>query len=48
MKKFKNIPMLGGTLYSGQEIYDEADARLEELKHELIYSYSLPALDMVG
>lgn len=47
-KKFKNVPMLGGTYYSGQEIYDEAAAKLEELEHELIYSYSIPALDMVG
>lgn len=48
MKKFKNVPMIGGTMYSGQEIYDEAVAKLEELEHELIYSYSIPALDMVG
>jgi hypothetical protein len=47
-KKFKNVPMLGGTYYSGQEIYDEATAALAELKQELIYSYSIPAVDMVG
>lgn len=46
LKKFQGIPMPGGVLFSGQQIYDEANQELQMLKQELVNTYSIPAAGM--
>lgn len=48
LKKFEGMKMPGGLTFNGQKIYDEASAEREKLEQEMIYSYSLPASDMIG
>ena len=48
LKKFEGMKMPGGLTFNGQKIYDEATAERADLEHEMIYSYSLPATDMIG
>lgn len=48
LKKFDGMKMPGGLTFNGQKIYDEATVERAELEHEMIYSYSLPATDMIG
>lgn len=48
LKKFEGMQMPGGLRFNGQKIYDEATAEREELEKEMIYTYSLPATDMIG
>jgi hypothetical protein len=38
----------GGLQYNGQQIYDEAVNEIDQLEHEMIYTYSLPVADMIG
>ena len=47
-KKFKGLKMPGGIEINGKEMFDEATAERKELEHEMIYTYSIPALDMIG
>jgi hypothetical protein len=42
------MKMPGGLTFNGQKIYDEATAERADLEHEMIYSYSLPATDLIG
>lgn len=48
LKKFEGMKMPGGLTFNGQKIYDEATAERADLEHEMIYSYSLPASDLIG
>lgn len=48
LKKFEGMQMPGGLKFNGQKIYDEATQERAELEHEMIYTYSLPATDMIG
>jgi len=48
LKKFTGMKLPGGIEFNGQRIYDEATAEREQLEKEMIYSYSLPATDMIG
>lgn len=48
LKKFEGMKMPGGLTFNGQRIYDEATQEREELEKEMIYTYSLPATDMIG
>jgi hypothetical protein len=48
LKKFDGMKMPGGLTFNGQRIYDEATQERAELEREMIYSYSLPATDMIG
>lgn len=48
LKKFNGMKMPGGLTFNGQQIYDEATQERAELEKEMIYSYSLPAGDMIG
>ncbi len=48
MKKFDNMTLPGGVKMNGQRIYDEAVKEIAALEEEMIYTYSLPATDMVG
>lgn len=48
LKKFTGMKLPGGIEFNGQRLYDEATAERDELEKEMIYSYSLPATDMIG
>lgn len=48
LKKFEGMKMPGGLTFNGQKIYNEATEERAELEKEMIYSYSLPATDMIG
>jgi hypothetical protein len=48
LKKFQGMQLPGGLTFNGQTIYDEATKEREDLEHEMISSYSLPATDMIG
>lgn len=48
LKKFEGMKMPGGLTFNGQKIYDEATQERADLEHEMIYSYSLPASDLIG
>jgi hypothetical protein len=48
LKKFNNMKMPGGLTFNGQQIYDEAEAEIKKLRQEMISSYSLPVIDMIG
>ena len=48
LKKFGGVQMLGGVTFNGQVIYDEAEAAIAKLEAEMIGSYSLPVMDMIG
>lgn len=48
LKKFEGMRMPGGLVFNGQRIYDEATQEREKLEQEMIYTYSLPAADMIG
>lgn len=48
LKKFEGMKMPGGLTFNGQKIYDEATQERDALEKEMIYTYSLPATDMIG
>ena len=48
LKKFIGMKLPGGVMFNGQNIYQEAEAEQKKLEDEMIYTYSLPATDMIG
>jgi len=48
IKKYDGMQLPGGMTFNGQRIYDEATAERKELEQEMIFTYSLPAGDMIG
>ena len=48
LKKYQGMQLPGGLTFNGQQIYDEATQERNDLEHEMINSYSLPAVDMIG
>lgn len=48
LKKFDGMKMPGGLTFNGQKIYEEATQERQTLENEMIYTYSLPAQDMIG
>jgi hypothetical protein len=48
LKKFAGMKMPGGLTFNGQQIYNEAIQEKANLEKEMIFSYSLPAADMIG
>jgi len=48
LKKYQGMQLPGGITFNGQQIYNEATQEREELEHEMISSYSLPVIDMIG
>ena len=48
LKKYGSMPLPGGITFNGQKIYDEATEERKELEDEMINSYSLPVVDMIG
>jgi hypothetical protein len=38
----------GGMEFNGAQIFSDATAEIDKLEQEMIVSYSLPVLDMIG
>lgn len=48
LKKYNGVSLPGGVQFNGQQIYNEAVAELAVLDKELIDSFSMPSLDIMG
>lgn len=48
LKKFTGLQLPGGVQFSGQQIYEEANAEIADLEKDMVTNLSMPALDMVG
>jgi hypothetical protein len=48
LTKFEGLQLPGGITFNGAKIYDDADAEIKRLEEEMINSYSLPVMDMIG
>jgi hypothetical protein len=48
LSKFTGMTLPGGVQFNGQTLYNEAIQEIDILEREMINSYSLPVLDMVG
>ena len=48
LSKFNGMQLPGGVTFNGQNIKQEADAAIQQLEKEMISSYSLPVMDMIG
>lgn len=47
-KKFGQTQLLGGLVYTGQQMYEEATTEIEKLESRLINDFSPPVIDMIG
>lgn len=48
LSKFNGMQLPGGVTFNGQAIKEESKAAIESLEKEMISSYSLPVMDMIG
>jgi len=48
LTKFSGMKLAGGIMFNGEKILNDATQERAELEKEMIYTYSLPALDMIG
>lgn len=48
LTKFTGMQLPGGVQFNGEKIYDDAAAEIRQMEEEMISSYSLPVLDMIG
>lgn len=47
LKKFGNLTTAGGVVFNGQQIWNEADARIKEMEADTLRN-TMPAMDMIG
>lgn len=48
LSKFNGMQLPGGVTFNGQNIKEEAKAAIDALEKEMISSYSLPVMDLIG
>lgn len=48
LTKFTGLQLPGGVQFNGEKILDDAVNEIQKMEEEMISSYSLPVLDMVG
>jgi hypothetical protein len=48
LKKFSGLMMAGGVQLNGQQIYNEAVDEIAQLEHDMVHSFSLPVMDLIG
>ena len=48
LTKYKDVNLPGGTKFNADKIRDDAQREIESLEKEMITSWSLPAIDMIG
>jgi len=46
--KFREIPLMGGMVLNGAQLYAEAQSEIEKLEREMINSYSIPVGVYIG
>lgn len=48
LTKFTGLTLPGNVQFNGEKILDDAKAQIDKLEQEMISSYSLPVVDMIG
>ena len=48
LTKFTGLELPGGVKFNGEKILDDAKQEIDKLEQEMISSYSLPVMDMIG
>lgn len=48
LTKFVGMSLPGGVQFNGEKIYNDAVEEIQKMEQEMISSYSLPVLDMIG
>lgn len=48
LTKFSGLQLPGGVQFNGDKILDDAKEEIDRLEDEMITSYSLPVMDMIG
>ena len=48
LTKFSGMQLPGGLSFNGEKIMDDAAQEIAKMEDEMISSYSLPVLDMIG
>lgn len=48
LTKFNGLQLPGGVTFNGEKIMDDANQEIQKLEEEMISSYSLPVMDMIG
>lgn len=48
LTKFTGMSLPGGVQFNGEKIYNDAVEEIAKMEQEMISSYSLPVLDMIG
>lgn len=48
LTKFEGMQLPGGVTFNGAQILQDAQAEIEKLEEDMITSYSLPVMDMIG
>jgi hypothetical protein len=48
LTKFTGMQLPGGVQFNGEKIFDDAKTEIEVMEKEMISSYSLPVMDMIG
>lgn len=48
LTKFIGMQLPGGVQFNGQKILDDAESEIAKMENEMINSYSLPVMDMIG
>lgn len=48
LTKFEGMQLPGGVTFNGQQILQDAAQEIEKLEEDMINSYSLPVMDMIG
>lgn len=48
LTKFTGMQLPGGVQFNGEKIYNDAQEQIEKMEEEMINSYSIPVMDLVG
>lgn len=48
LTKFTGLQLPGGVQFNGEKILDDAEEAIKKLEDEMLSSYSLPVMDMIG
>ena len=48
LTKFSNMSLPGGVQFNGEKILNDAKDEIEKMERDMISSYSLPVIDMIG
>jgi len=48
LTKFEGMQLPGGVSFNGAQILQDAQTEIEKLEEDMINSYSLPVIDMIG